>query len=1199
MDPTQRLKLRDMFTIQEDAIVSYFDLSREIFSTFQNFYKDEEYIKGNIKDAATLLDNLCEMSLLSNNITLLDNLINNGLNHIINSQNILVNELIPHYRILLINTLYTVYKYQNETPQLKVDYNLIIDIHKSVSNDFNNYLNSLTKEEKVDKVNLQLDENINYYSLTKYLCIMILSFNKGLEKELILDNSLTLLLQILENKINRDQSDEEIEQDFDEYLIGYNNLVFFTKLPHIFEFSKAKLYNLSIKITRSIESSLLEIQNFIIKKNERFFSLLINKIIMSYINNFDIYYESNENFYNDIFNLLKYLSEDKIFSADYHLEIFKDKQSINLYELNFTTDEMQSKYISLLIKYIKYFEKLVANKDKEVTEREVELFLSWYHQVLNATLNMRQGYQKDKYLKIMEKQIEQYLECKKFPELIVQYITDFIKNTFILEFDSTNLIKNIKTLKELTKIYSNYFQIKKSILNTFCDGSVHNKNKIEFSLFATFYLKFLNLNDPEDNKLLHYLITSSEYFIENILFIDKKLCAYIMQYFINEEINSIDRIVDIIITDLAKEEKNLNYSIESLIKFLTESIIIDIESIESNNLSNLNIALQIFEMLIKKNITCDKKIETVLINLLKVFKWDINDDRKLLQSSIILFFINKYIFLTNTDDKLTVEEVYNKTNVFSAKIRENINYKSDFNIINEISLINDSLKNLDKNYLKSIDKIIPTVFELINLDKLLKFNPEYFKVENIQIESVADSNSINTENNQNQSEQNLIQVTPPINKILNLDLILQIFNNYFTIITQSLIKNNSISLLNISIMQETINNILSNDIIFNNLINSKELLENFVRNYSNLKEKIYEINTQSLKDLRVKATNSSHTFLLESKSIISNDLLLNELSEKIAIQFGSFIKHRCKDQIVFLFREQEIYRMFLTKDRELLKILHDKMNQFYVTTILNEENVKGLIAKAQNEEEDLLEEVVFSIFSKQVIKYLECPEEIIEFLSTMNDALKYDLKVDRKEFYNSLFSYFYLWKTIMSKIENGFKLYTTDKKHVETIDNYKVLLKFIVNYLERNNKLYEMFLLLMVSLIHVIDEEKVLENRNYQLEDFDENMTSDSLDKNTLSFLLSVLFKFVKIFPSLVKYYYEESKNKLKSIFKTLISNIILPKMLVDLKDRIYANNDLLKKHKIQFKETKSLNWIEFEFHAHEEFRFLIEIKIPPIFPLK
>ena len=66
-------------------------------------------------------------------------------------------------------------------------------------------------------------------------------------------------------------------------------------------------------------------------------------------------------------------------------------------------------------------------------------------------------------------------------------------------------------------------------------------------------------------------------------------------------------------------------------------------------------------------------------------------------------------------------------------------------------------------------------------------------------------------------------------------------------------------------------------------------------------------------------------------------------------------------------------------------------------------------------------------------------------------------------------------------------------------------------------------------------------------------------------FILSILFKFVKIFPSLVKFYYDESKNKLKNVFKNLICTLILPKLLVDLRKGIKSNTIILKNYFLIF----------------------------------
>jgi len=136
---------------------------------------------------------------------------------------------------------------------------------------------------------------------------------------------------------------------------------------------------------------------------------------------------------------------------------------------------------------------------------------------------------------------------------------------------------------------------------------------------------------------------------------------------------------------------------------------------------------------------------------------------------------------------------------------------------------------------------------------------------------------------------------------------------------------------------------------------------------------------------------------------------------------------------------------------------------------------------------------------------------------------------------------------------------------VEDLDNYKMLLKFNINYFERNTKLYNTFCLVVVSLLHILDEDRhLIEKKGNMLnfENFDENQLNKLDDKcgNKIlfEFILNILYKFVKIFPSLVKYYYDQLQGKLKSVFRSLITNIILPKMLTHLKNIIGSNKVFL-----------------------------------------
>ena len=107
---------------------------------------------------------------------------------------------------------------------------------------------------------------------------------------------------------------------------------------------------------------------------------------------------------------------------------------------------------------------------------------------------------------------------------------------------------------------------------------------------------------------------------------------------------------------------------------------------------------------------------------------------------------------------------------------------------------------------------------------------------------------------------------------------------------------------------------------------------------------------------------------------------------------------------------------------------------------------------------------------------------------------------------------------------------------------FSLLLWFYYLTITLTKLIKKMFLLIVVSLLHLIDErdyEKSYDNDTNtdekedmnSLDNFDEKTLTDDFDYNTYKFLLSILFRFVKIFPSLVKFYYDESKNKLKNIF--------------------------------------------------------------------
>ena len=444
-----------------------------------------------------------------------------------------------------------------------------------------------------------------------------------------------------------------------------------------------------------------------------------------------------------------------------------------------------------------------------------------------------------------------------------------------------------------------------------------------------------------------------------------------------------------------------------------------------------------------------------------------------------------------------------------------------------------------------------------------------------------------------------------------MDIILHIFSEILSIKELKTIKdkitdknrpekmkpNNLSTLFYFNYIENFIYYILSNEEIFNNLKKSPKFLSSFMTLYISLKENL-KINKTYYNDFLSKSEKLNP---LETKNILIMINILNQCE----INLTNLLISRCSSQLVYLFPEKEIFNLLQTNNRKFLKTVTDNLAEVYKTQILSAENVKTLLNKVQDEEEDYLTEVIYNIFGKETIKYLEDPKDIIKTLYSINEGMKYDLIPNKNNFVKSIYPYFYTWKAIMMKIEYGFKLYTTDKSKTELIENYKTLLRFVINYLERNSLLYDMFLLILVSLVHLIDQqdyENDIDNSdpiNNDFQNFDENQLTDEFDHNTYIFLLSILFKFVKIFPSLIKYYYDESQNKLRYMFKNLIFSQILPKLIVDIRKNITSNAKILLDNGIILNETIIKNLFEFNYQLNDEIALTISVKIPPIFPLK
>ena len=213
------------------------------------------------------------------------------------------------------------------------------------------------------------------------------------------------------------------------------------------------------------------------------------------------------------------------------------------------------------------------------------------------------------------------------------------------------------------------------------------------------------------------------------------------------------------------------------------------------------------------------------------------------------------------------------------------------------------------------------------------------------------------------------------------------------------------------------------------------------------------------------------------------------------------------------------------------------------------------------EKDEFIDLILHTLFSKEIIQFLDFPIEIIDYLSNMHEGMKLEIKDQNQTTYlnPSIFSYFYVWKLIMSKIENGFKLFTNDKKFVKNIDDYKTILRMLVSYFERNSKIYEMFLLNSMTLVH-LDEIYVDEFLTgssdilKKIDEYYESQFNNNYNENTFYFILNALYKFVKIFESHVKFWFEKAHKKLHNTFNKIVKNIINQKMMIEIKDKLSLN---------------------------------------------
>ena len=1129
LNPSNRLKLREENNSIEDEI---------LINLFNIISKSNLNEKENIKDISILIDSLGEIIYNKNDENLINFFVKNCLDLIHNQINNMYDDNIFS---LLLNVGYTLMKIQNkkinEFNDLKEKTEIIYNISKNLF-------------EKDIKENQNID----------------LKTNNNLIKSLLFNFSLLYLLDLKEleipkqlinnyNNLIKQKSNEKEDTDFDLFRIKLSTLNFLLHLKDIFDIKKSDFYSLNIKTTKLFFDYMANIQEKILKENISCYYNIISLILSHYIYNFDFFYEFDNKLYDDIFELFKFITENELF-----INQKEDKnnfiKNIDFNILSLTSDDSISKYLMILMKIFKLFDKDDLNYD---------LYVDYFSNVLDFVLDIKLSYLNEKYLTLLQRE----LNGKINQELSKRILNVLLRK--INKISKDKEIKIIRGLKDLIIFYRKFDLIKDECLTV-----IQNMNSelIDDEITLLFLISFFDVKYKNIDKFIDVIP------FEKIGFINQKAISFLLHHYINEELQNLS---DIIKLYEEKDKTKINeFIINRFIKHISEN--------------QTSLTIDDFKLIEKSNITIP--VENLI------------DIRNELNYKLVDAFVIKYI----------------NENGLNEKIIENYPYKKNLDtLIQETNDKNE--KFFEKGYINSVNNLVNILIEIKKIDNIILKDSEHYTIEDIEIEDTKKEDKIVNENAENliniltnkiekEEEDKKEEDKKEEDKVekkkskANLDIILYIFSEIFELKEFNSIKEkineNNLEKLNSDLTQnillfseyeQFIYKTLLNNNLFSHLAPSTKLLTSFMKSYIIFKE-YFNYNKSILNNIITEYKKYDINKIL----YYINNIYIFSLCEE---SLTNLIIEKCSSQLIYLFPESEIYLLLQSNNRKFLKKTTDSLNEVYKTKILCQENIESLLKKAQDEEKDYLEDVVYEIFNKETIKYLENPKEIIELLMSCNEGLRYDLLPSKNEYYNSIFPYFYIWKNIMNKIENGFKLYTTNQSHVTLIENYKTLLKFVINYFERNSKLYEMFLLIVVSLIHLIDQQDYENNiddsdiNNNNFEDFDENNLTNNFDHNTYMFLLSILFKFVKIFPSLVKFYYDESKNKLKNVFKNLICTLILPKLLVDLRKGIKSNEKLLAENKITLGDFISLNYLEFKVELNEEIKFYVEVKIPPIFPLK
>jgi hypothetical protein len=384
----------------------------------------------------------------------------------------------------------------------------------------------------------------------------------------------------------------------------------------------------------------------------------------------DLFYELDPNLYEKIFNLLLTLVDNEPFNDLSNSSIMTEKnkfiEDLKLNELSLNSDDSISKYIMILMKLFKFF-------DKDNNKGEFNLnYIKYFQKVLNFVLEISQSYLKNKYITLLQRELKAKFENNSdIIKKLFNEIIDIINN--IIESKNINAIKNFKNLSKFYGDYDKFIEeIISYIKNEFNKGEISHNDEIKIILL----LSIVGNNKKMTKKLIEQVPC------EIIIFINQNMVNYNMHNYVEDEINCLN----IIIKEYFKEAK------EQCQKSIVDKFYKQLKN------ENLLDAIDLWDLIIEQKINLN-------IKEINSFK---NDKNYKIIDGILLYSIINDI---NVED---IQELY----------------KHDRDFIKEIQDTNDVNGHIKGNgYIANnkLDKLIHVLVELKKLDSILKKEPKYFK----------------------------------------------------------------------------------------------------------------------------------------------------------------------------------------------------------------------------------------------------------------------------------------------------------------------------------------------------------------------------------------------------------------------------------------------------------------------------------------